>query len=104
MRFQQLAVLATRLILVLFCAPPLGTLWINRGGAWQSIVKPWPKEFDEWTHARHGADGNMVSQDTAVQAPTGLRWIAGPVQDPAGRKWYYDHVLISSAGRNFYIY
>ena len=27
--------------------------------------------------------------------------MAGPAQDPGGRKWYYDHVLVSSAGRNF---
>jgi len=83
---------------------PLGTLWVKRAGAWQSIPKPWPNEFDEWTHWRHGADGNMVSRDSAVQRPTGLRWIAGPAQDSAGRKWYYDHVLVSSAGRNFYQY
>ncbi len=83
---------------------PLGTLWTKRGDAWQATQKPWPKSFDEWTHARHGADGNMVSRDAAVKAPTGLRWIAGPAQDAGGRKWYYDHVLVSSAGRNFYVY
>ena len=81
---------------------PLGTLWVRREGVWQSRQKPWPKEFDEWTHARHGADGNMVSRDTAVHTPTGLRWIAGPPQDTGGRRWYYDHVLVSSAGRSFY--
>ena len=81
---------------------PHGTLWLKRDGAWEATRKPWPREFDEWTHWRHDADGNMVSHDTAVTLPTGLRWIAGPVQDAGGRKWYYDHVLVSSAGRNFY--
>src|ERR1043166_2739856 len=83
---------------------PLGTLWIKRDGAWQAIKKSWPKDFDEWTHWRHAADGNMVSRDAAVQRPSGLRWVAGPAQDAGGRKWYNDHVLVSSAGRNFYQY
>ncbi|MFA7005308.1 MAG: PQQ-binding-like beta-propeller repeat protein [Verrucomicrobiia bacterium] len=83
---------------------PLGTLWIKRNDGWQSFQKPWPHGFDEWTHWRHGADGNMVSRDTTVQTPTGVRWIAGPPQDAGGQKWYYDHVLVTSAGRNFYVY
>ena len=56
---------------------PRGTLWLKRDGVWQATRKPWPREFDEWTHWRHGADGNMVSRDAAVELPTGLRWIAG---------------------------
>ena len=83
---------------------PLGTLWIKQNGAWQSRRKPWPKDFDEWTHWRHGADGNMVSRDTAVQTPSGVRWMAGPIQDAGVRPKYYDHVLVSAAGRNFYVY
>ncbi|MBI5394417.1 MAG: PQQ-binding-like beta-propeller repeat protein [Verrucomicrobia bacterium] len=83
---------------------PLGTLWVKRFFGWQPKRKPWPRGFDEWTHWRHGADGNMVSRDTAVETPTGPRWIAGPAQDPGGQKWYYDHVLVSSVGRNFYVY
>jgi outer membrane protein assembly factor BamB len=83
---------------------PGGTAWIRRNDKWTSIRKPWPKALDEWTHWRHAADGNMVSRDTAVEVPTGLRWIAGPAQDAGGRKWYYDHVLVSSRGRNFYVY
>jgi outer membrane protein assembly factor BamB len=68
------------------------------------IGKAKPAGFDEWTHWRHGADGNMVSRDRAVAVPSGLRWVAGPPQDAGGRKWYYDHVLVSSNGRNFYDY
>jgi outer membrane protein assembly factor BamB len=83
---------------------PGGALWIKHGGGWRSVQKPWPRSFDEWTHWRHGADGNMVSRDTAVEMPNSLRWVAGPPQDPGGRKWYYDHVLVTSAGRNFYVY
>lgn len=68
------------------------------------IRKPFPPEHDSWTHARHGPDGNMVSSDTAVAAPTGLRWVAGPAQDAGGRRWYYDHVFLTARGRAFYVY
>jgi len=81
---------------------PLGTLWLKRNGAWEATRKPWPREFDEWTHWRHGPEANMVSHDTAVALPTGIRWIAGPAQDAGGRRWYNDHVLVTAAGRNFY--
>ena len=83
---------------------PNGVAWLKRDGNWLRIEKPWPKSLDEWTHWRHGADGNMVSRDSELNVPSGPRWIAGPPQDAGGRKWYYDHVLISSKGRNFYIF
>ncbi len=83
---------------------PNGTAWIRHGNDWTELHKLWPAAFDEWTHWRHGADGNMVSRDLAVGVPKGLRWVAGPAQDPYGKKWYYDHVLVSANGRNFYTY
>jgi len=83
---------------------PNGAAWIQRGGNWRVLRKPWPKEFDEWTHWRHGPDGNMTSRDTAVNVPSGVRWVAGPAEDAGGRKWYYDHLMVSSAGRNFYVF
>jgi outer membrane protein assembly factor BamB len=83
---------------------PEGTAWIQRNGRWRTLRQLWPEDFDEWTHARHGADGNMVSRDRAVAVPTGLRWIGGPPQDAGGRRWYYDHVLVSAHGRNFYLF
>ena len=83
---------------------PNGSAFIQRGGAWKVLKKAWPKELDEWTHWRHGADGNMVSRDTAITPPNGLRWVAGPAQDAGGKKWYYDHVLVSSNGRNYYVF
>jgi outer membrane protein assembly factor BamB len=52
---------------------PLGVAKI-RG---ETVRKPWPKEMDGWTHLRHGADGNPVSQDTAVGVPREIRWISG---------------------------
>jgi outer membrane protein assembly factor BamB len=83
---------------------PGGTALVRRNGAWASVRKERPANVDDWTHWRHGADGNMVSADRAVDVPSGLRWVAGPAQDAGGRKWYYDHVLVSANGRNFYDY
>lgn len=83
---------------------PLGVIWVKQGEVWSGQAKPWPKEYDQWTHWRHAADGNMVSHDSALKTPTGVRWVAGPAQDTGGRKWYYDHVLVSANGRNFYVY
>ncbi len=83
---------------------PDGTAWVRTGLSWRQIRKPRPKTFGDWTHWRHGADGNMVSQDAALAVPTGLRWVAGPPQDAGGRKWYYDHLMVTSGGRNFYVF
>lgn len=83
---------------------PGGAALIRRDGKWTTLRKPRPADFDDWTHWRHGADGNMVSADRAVGVPTGLRWVAGPAQDAGGKKWYYDHILVSANGRNFYDY
>ena len=46
-----------------------------------SARKPWPKEMDEWSHPRHGADGNAVSCDTLVAPPERVRWIAAATRD-----------------------
>lgn len=51
---------------------------VKRDGLWARIGKPRPKEMDEWTHPRHGPDGNAVSLDTLVRPATGLQWMAGP--------------------------
>jgi outer membrane protein assembly factor BamB len=83
---------------------PKGIAFVQQKGAWKQFRKDWPKDFDEWTHSRHGADGNMVSDDNAVAAPTSVRWIAGPAQDAGGRRWYYDHVLVTAKGRNYYLF
>ena len=42
-----------------------------------TIRKPWPEGIDHWTHPRHGADGNQVSDDTEADVPHRIRWIAG---------------------------
>ena len=82
---------------------------IRTSGIWAKIRKPRPPVIDDWTHWRHGPDGNMVSKDTAVGIPARLKWIAGPT-------WARTHVwtdpmykigdtrtMVSAGGRIFYV-
>jgi outer membrane protein assembly factor BamB len=92
---------------------PGGTLVITRKGimnraklesaGFDSIVetgttltaqKPWPLEMDEWSHSRHAANGNAVSQDTLVGPPARIRWVAGATEEVEG--------VVTAGGRNFY--
>jgi outer membrane protein assembly factor BamB len=79
---------------------PLGVAWIDG----KKIVKPWPKEIDEWTHYLHDASGNAVSQDTRVGPPRHLQWSADP-------RWARSHehaasvtTMVSGEGKIFYIH
>ena len=56
--------------------------------------KRWPAEMDDWSHPRHGADGNAVSSDTMVGPPERVRWIAAATSEVEG--------MVTAAGRNFY--
>jgi outer membrane protein assembly factor BamB len=69
----------------------------------EKIVKPWPKDIDEWTHYLHGADGNPVANDRVVGPPRHYQWIAEPF-------WLRDHetdssvsTLVTAQGRLFAI-
>jgi outer membrane protein assembly factor BamB len=55
---------------------------------------PWPDAMDGWTHPRHAADGNAVSQDTLVGPPERVRWIAAATSEVEG--------MVTAGGRNFY--
>lgn len=61
---------------------------------WLAGRKPRPAAMDEWSHARHGADGNTASRDTLVGPPRRVRWVTGPTRENSR--------LITAAGRNFY--
>lgn len=67
---------------------------LNAGGGWLMATKPWPAGMDSWTHPRHAADGNAVSDDVLVGPPRCVQWIAGPPREI--------NYMVSSAGRNFY--
>jgi outer membrane protein assembly factor BamB len=56
--------------------------------------KPWPENMDSWSHPRHAANGNAVSQDTAVGPPERVRWVAAATREVEG--------LVTAEGRNFY--
>jgi len=70
---------------VLRVLAPLGVAWI--GG--EKIVKPWPKEIDEWPQYLHDADNNAVSRDTVVGPPRHIQWVTEPV-------WSRSHMAIST--------
>ncbi|HUV66585.1 MAG TPA: PQQ-binding-like beta-propeller repeat protein [Sedimentisphaerales bacterium] len=76
---------------------------LTDAATWVRVVKPWPKDIDEWTHYLHGADGNAVAQDRVVGPPEHYQWISEPL-------WLRSHesdssvrTMVSSRGRLFYI-
>ena len=80
---------------------PLGVAYVKRDGQWTKIVKPWPKEIDEWQQHFHDADNNAVARDSVVGPPRHYQWIAEP-------EWMRSHMsmpsissLVSSKGRLF---
>ncbi|HIE51457.1 MAG TPA: methyltransferase domain-containing protein [Armatimonadetes bacterium] len=82
---------------------PKGVAYLKRGDRWEKIVKPWPKEIDEWTHYLHDASNNAVAHDSVVGPPRGLQWVGSP-------RWSRHHdrmasmsALVSANGRLFYI-
>ncbi len=78
---------------------PGGVLVRKTPKGWRRTVKPWPATLDEWTHPRHGADGNVVSRDRLVGPPTNVRWISGRLVPSRGV--VNTQVIVSSAGRLF---
>jgi len=59
---------------VLRVVHPFGSALVHRKGEWTVIVKPLPKEMDEWTHYDHGPEGNPQSRDSLVADAKGLQW------------------------------
>jgi len=89
---------ATEEMLRVLC--PGGVAWLGRG---RTLVKPRPKEMDEWTHWLHGADGNAVARDTLVGPPRHVQWIAGPLWQRHHESVASPMGLVSAQGRLFYI-
>ena len=54
---------------------PGGELVVKESDRFTVTTKPRPKEMDDWTHWRHGADRNPVSKDSLVDVPQGIQWI-----------------------------
>ena len=66
----------------------------REGAVWRGAKKPWPSDMDQWSHARHAADGNAVSQDAEVAPPRRVRWLAGPPQEISN--------IVTGGGRAFF--
>lgn len=56
---------------------PYGELFVKQGADWKRTVKSWPEGMDEWTHWRHGPDGNPVSKDRFVDVSARVQWVFG---------------------------
>jgi len=69
----------------------------------KKVVKPWPKEIDQWTHYLHGPDNNAVANDSKVGMPRSMQWVSEP-------RWCRSHeemasmsAAVTANGRIFYI-
>jgi len=75
---------------------------VRAGGDWTLARKPWPAEMDDWSHSRHGPDGNAVSADKLVRKAERIRWLAGPLVHAsnivtAGGRFYTHGVIARDA-------
>lgn len=50
---------------------PLGRAVIGE----EVLVKPWPKDIDEWSHFLYDASNNAVSNDQVAGAPKYMQWL-----------------------------
>ncbi|HEY2414256.1 MAG TPA: PQQ-binding-like beta-propeller repeat protein [Pirellulaceae bacterium] len=82
---------------------PNGVAYFRAGDTWKKVVKPRPKNIDEWTHYLHDSGGNAVAHDDVVGPPKHLQWLGSP-------RWSRHHdrmasmsALVSANGRVIYI-
>ncbi len=69
----------------------------------EKLVKPWPRDIDEWTHWLHGPDGNAVSRDTVAGPPRHMQWIADPLWSRHHNTVPSVSAQVTARGRLFYI-
>ena len=79
-----------------------GVQTVQADGDWTLARKPWPAEMDDWSHSRHGPNGNAVSADKLVHKPERIRWLAGPLVHAsniitAGGRFYTHGVIARDA-------
>ncbi|MDZ4685674.1 MAG: PQQ-binding-like beta-propeller repeat protein [Planctomycetaceae bacterium] len=82
---------------------PNGVGYVKQNGAWTKIVKPWPKDIDDWTHYFHDSTGNPVAHDTVVDTPERLQWVGSPRYSRHHDRMASMSALVSSQGRLYYI-
>ena len=84
---------------------PKGVAYVKRrNGTKEKIIKPYPKDMDEWTHYLHDSGGNAVAADTHIGPPKHIRWMAGPLWSRSHEFNPSLNALVSGGGRMFYIY
>ena len=85
----------------------LDTRHLTRGTSslqgWTKLVKPWPKEIDEWTHYLHGPDNNAVAKDTRVGIPRSIQWVSGPRWGRSHEELASMSAAVTARGRIYYI-
>ncbi|MCP4259418.1 MAG: PQQ-binding-like beta-propeller repeat protein, partial [Planctomycetes bacterium] len=82
---------------------PKGLAYTKRGKTWEKIIKPTPKQIDEWTHYLYDASNNAVSNDELVGPPRHLQWIGKPKFARAHEQLASLSSAVTSGGRLFYI-
>ncbi|MHC4681491.1 MAG: class I SAM-dependent methyltransferase [Planctomycetota bacterium] len=82
---------------------PGSALYTKQDGRWRKIVKPRPKDIDEWTHYLYDATGNPVAHDDVVGPPLHIQWIADPRHTRSHEHIPGIYALVSAGGRIFYI-
>ncbi len=82
---------------------PKGVAYIKKSRTWKKMVKPWPKEIDEWTHYLHDASNNAVANDALVGPPRHLQWIGKPKFARAHEQLASLSASVTAGGRLFYI-
>jgi hypothetical protein len=82
---------------------PKGVAYIKKDNSWEKMVKPWPKEIDEWTHYLYDASNNAVANDALVGPPRHLQWIGKPKFARAHEQLASLSAAVTAGGRLFYI-
>jgi outer membrane protein assembly factor BamB len=67
------------------------------------LVKPRPKEIDDWTHYLYDASGNPVSHDLMVGPPRRVQWVGLPRHARSHEYTPSVFAVVSAAGRVFYV-
>jgi outer membrane protein assembly factor BamB len=81
---------------------PAGTKGATKEGNWLKVVKPRPAGMDEWTHFEYNAGRTSASNDSVVDAPNQLQWLAGSHWPDRNFSHQPDSGFASAQGRNFY--
>ena len=69
----------------------------------KKVVKPWPKDIDQWTHFLHGPDNNAVARDSKAGMPRSMQWVSEPRWGRTHEELASMSAAVTANGRIFYI-